>query len=265
MKMKAPSEKTRIYPRSKPPVRESSKPLLRIEEKEQAPWKLEVPMFLQRSVAIVVLCAAAALATSTSAAQTQGSGPRAELGPQVNEPHPDYGAVNGKRYVNGYFGFSYAYPEGFDGNAVQSTGSSPSLMYNLFTASPTAQGGTDMRYISITCDAIKANDTAKAFADASIKTFSPGFDVLHNEKKYMFGGRQFYRIDMVSKSAPGTPKVYQSQVFAMLPNFAVSFSFMATKPDDIDALVHSMESISFVQAERPASAPLNAAKTGQTK
>jgi hypothetical protein len=222
-------------------------------------------MFLQRSVAIVVLFAAAALTTSSLVAQTQGSGPRAELGPQITEPHPDYGAINGKRYVNGYFGFSYAYPDGFEGSAMQSSGSSASLMYNLFNASPTSQGGADMRYISITCDSTKATDTAKAFADASIKTFGGGFDVLHNDKKYMFGGRQFYRIDMVSKSVPGTPKVYQSQVFTMLTNYAVSFSFMAAKPDDIDALVHSMESITFTQAERPASPPLNAAKNGQSK
>jgi hypothetical protein len=222
-------------------------------------------MSLQRSVAIVVLCVAAALVAAPIAAQTGGSGPRAELGPQITEPHPDYGTINGKRYVNGYFGFSYAYPDGFEGNVVQSASASGSLMYSLFTASPTSQGGADMRYISISCDTVKGTDTAKAFADATVKTFSPGFDVVRTDKKYMFGGKQFYRVDLVSKSAPGAPKVYQSQVFTLLPNYAVSFSFMGSRPEDIDTLVHSMESITFMQAERPASAPLNAAKTNQSK
>src|SRR5262249_11737915 len=152
---------------------------------------------------------------------------------------------------NGYFGFSYAYPEGFQGNAVQSSSSTATLMYALFNASPTSEGGADMRYISISADTVKPTDTPKAFADATVKTFAAGFDLVRSDKKYMFGGRQFYRVDLVSKSAPGTPKVYQSQVFMMLPNFAVSFSFMASKPDDIDSLVKSMESINFVQAERP--------------
>lgn len=222
-------------------------------------------MLVQRSVAVALLCAVLLLVASPLIAQTQGSGPRAELGPQINEPHPDYGAINGKRYVNGYFGFSYAYPEGFDGNAVQSANAAVSLMYALFNASPASAGGADMRYISISCDSVKASDTPKAFADATVKTFSAGFDMLHNDKKYMFGGRQFYRVDLVSKAAPGAPKVYQTQVFTMLPNYAVSFSFMATNPNDIETLIHSMESINFVQAERPASPPLNAAKTGQSK
>ena len=222
-------------------------------------------MFVQRSVAVVLLCAAVFLAASPLMAQAQSSGPRAELGPQVNEPHPDYGAINGKRYVNGYFGFSYAYPEGFEGNAAQSGSSTATLMYNLFTANPPSAGGSDMRFISITCDTIKASDSPKAFTDAMVKTFAAAFDVLHADKHYTFAGRQFYRVDMVSKPAPGSPKIYQTQVFTMLPNYAVSFSFMAANPNDVETLIHSMESINFVQAERPASAPLNAARTPQSK
>ncbi len=222
-------------------------------------------MFVQRSVAVVLLCAAVFMAASPLMAQAQSSGPRAELGPQVNEPHPDYGTINGKRYVNGYFGFSYAYPEGFEGNAAQSGSSTATLMYNLFTANPPSVGGSDMRFISITCDTIKASDSPKAFTDGIVKTFAAGFDLLHADKHYTFGGRQFYRVDMVSKPAPGSPKIYQTQVFTMLPNYAVSFSFMAANPNDVETLVHSMESINFVQVERPASAPLNAARTPQSK
>ena len=131
---------------------------------------------VQRSVAIALLCAVLLLVASPSVAQAQGSGPRAELGPQINEPHPDYGAINGKRYVNGYFGFSYAYPDGFEGNAVLSASSAATLMYNLFSASPASAGGTDMRYISISCDTVKASDSPKAFADATVKALASAFD-----------------------------------------------------------------------------------------
>src|SRR6516164_9608720 len=102
-------------------------------------------MFVLRKLAVALL-SAVVIAALPFTCQAQASGPRAELGPQVTEPHPDYGTVDSKHYVNGYFGFSYAYPQGWQANAVQSAAGAASGtgQYALFTANP-AISAADMR------------------------------------------------------------------------------------------------------------------------
>ncbi len=205
-------------------------------------------MYAQRVSVIALFCAIILMASSLIG-QPQGSGPRAELGPQVTEPHPDFGVIDGKHYVNSYFGFSYRYPEGWKGTAVQSSSSGAS-QYALFTGNPESSDGTDMRYITINADPLPKNTTPKTFIEGALKTFagpSGGFDVLHTDKQYTFAGKQFYRVDLVSKSTPGSPVFYQTQVFMLSPNYAVTFTFMAVNSDDMDTLIRSMESLSFEQ------------------
>jgi hypothetical protein len=180
----------------------------------------------------------------------QASGPRAELGPQITEPHPDFGTVDSQHYVNGYFGFSYAYPQGWQASAVQSTAGAASGtgQYALFTANPSGSAAADMRYLTIVADPLPKNTTPKTFMDGALKTFGApesGFQIVRSDQHYTFGGKQFNRIDLESKSTPGAPTVYQTQVFVVMPNYAVTFSFMAGNPKDIETLVHSMESVSF--------------------
>ena len=208
-------------------------------------------MFVRRISTIALLCALILAVPLVS--QPQASGPRAELGPQATEAHPDYGAVEGKHYVNGYFGFSYAFPDGWKANAVQSSNAAAS-QYALLTANPESSGGADMRYITIVADPLPKNTTPKTFMDAALKSFaSPeaGFEVLHADKHYTFGGKQFYRLDLVSKVAPGAPVFYQTQVFVLMPSYAITFSFMAANPNDIESMIHGMESLSFGSAVTP--------------
>jgi hypothetical protein len=115
--------------------------------------------------------------------------------------------------------------------------------------------------MSINVDVLKPTDTLKVFMDASIKLavgHSGAFDALHTDKHYTFGGKQFYRIDLVSKPAPGSPALYRTMVFTLLPNYAATFSFMATNPNDIESLIHSMESLSFAEPANPARTPIRA-------
>jgi hypothetical protein len=218
-------------------------------------------MFVQRKFAVAFFCAVI-LAASRLICQGQ-DGPRAELGPQITEPHPDYGTADSKHYVNGYFGFSYAYPAGWQGNAVQSAAGAASGtgQYMLFTANPAASAAADMRYITVVADPLPKNTTPKTFMDGALKTFGApesGFEILHSDQHYLYGGRQFYRIDMASKAAP---TVYQTQLFILMPNYAVTFSFMAGNPKDIEALVHTMESVSFSTAAAPTRGATTEAKS----
>ncbi|HZR27333.1 MAG TPA: hypothetical protein VFA71_01030 [Terriglobales bacterium] len=202
-----------------------------------------------------------ALPESTrSQAPVQSASVTAAMPVQPADFHPDYGVLSGKHYVNSYFGFSYQYPDGWNGNAIQS--STASQMYSLFTANPAVSGGTDMRYISINADSLGKNATPKDFIKASADAFAGptgAFNVLHTDKHYVFAGKDFYRVDLVSKPAPGSPVIYQTQVFTFFANYAVTFSFMAENANDIEAMIHSMESLNFSAPDHSATAPVRAA------
>jgi hypothetical protein len=196
----------------------------------------------------------------TETARQSAAANTTTLAPPV-DLHPDYGVISGKHYVNSYFGFSYQYPDGWNGNAIQSSGPGTSEMYAMFTANPASSNGSDMRFISINADVLGKNVTAKDFVDATVESLaghSGAFNVLHSDKHYMFAGKPFYRVDLASKPTPGSPQIYQTQVFALLNNYAVTFSFMAGKVDDIDVMIHSMESLEFVAPDP--TAPVRDAK-----
>jgi hypothetical protein len=179
---------------------------------------------------------------------------------QPADLHPDYGVLSGNHYVNSYFGFSYQYPDGWNGNVIQS--SATSQMYAMFTANPVGSGGTDLRYISISADSLGKNVTPKDFIKASADAFAGptgAFNVLHTDKHYTFAGKDFYRLDMTSKPGPGSPVIYQTQVFAFLADYAVTFSFMAGNANDIETMIHSMESLNFAAPDHSATAPVRAA------
>src|SRR5260370_24163528 len=120
-------------------------------------------MFVRRISTIALLCAPILAVPLVS--QPQASGPRAELGPQATEAHPDYGIVDGKHYVNGYFGFSYAFPDGWKANAVHSANAAAS-QYALLTANPDVSAGADLRCRSIVAHPFPKNTTPHTFINA---------------------------------------------------------------------------------------------------
>jgi hypothetical protein len=235
-------------------------------------------MFVRRVALIALFCVIALMAsplvcqtlssnaipeTAKPEATKQSASADMTMPAQPADLHPDYGVLSGKHYVNSYFGFSYHYPDGWNGNAIQSSGSTATQMYAMFTASPSISGGADMRYISINADSLGKNATPKDFAKACADAFagpSGAFNLLHTDKHYTFGGKDFYRIDLMMKPAPGSPVIYQTQVFTLLTNYAVTFSFMAGNLNDIETMIHSMESLDFAAPDRsPVGSPVRAA------
>jgi len=178
---------------------------------------------------------------------------------QDSEFRPDYGALNGRRYMNGYFGFSYRFPEGWTGTALRYPAIGESKMYPLFSSNPQAAGTTDVRYVSINADYLPpttAIKTPKDFLDVAVNAQSGSFDSLHTDKRYVFGGKQFYRVDMVAKPEPGSPVFYQTQISTLLKSYAVTFSFMAANSDDMEELVRTMESLNFFEPGVLANMPI---------
>src|SRR5262245_41158699 len=161
--------------------------------------------------------------------------------------------LNGRRYMNGYFGFSFRFPEGWTGSALRYPAVRESKMYPLFSANPQAASTSDVRYVSINADLLVSNTsvkTPKDFLELALNTQagpSGEFEALHTDKRYVFAGRQFYRVDMRSRPAPGTPVFYQTLVCTILRGYAITFSFMAANDDDLEDLVRSMESLSFIE------------------
>jgi protein TonB len=173
---------------------------------------------------------------------------------QQAELRPDYGVLNGRRYMNGYFGFSYRFPEGWNGSALRYPAVGESKMYPLFSANPQAASTSDVRYVSINADYLAPNSTVKAPKDflqiALDQQAGPGgeFEALRTDKRYVYGGRQFYRVDMKARPSPGTPVFYQTLICTILRGYAITFSFMAANDDDMEDLVRSMESLTFIEA-----------------
>ncbi|PYX89826.1 MAG: hypothetical protein DMG67_14180 [Acidobacteria bacterium] len=175
---------------------------------------------------------------------------------------PDYGLLNGRRYMNGYFGFSYRFPEGWTGSALKYPAVGESKMYPLFSANPQAASTSDVRYVSINADYLAPNTTIKAakdFLEVAINAQagpSGEFEALHTDKRYVFGGKQFYRVDMKAKPSPGSPVFYQTLICTIQHGYAITFSFMAANNDDLEELVRTMESLSFIEpGPMPGSAP----------
>jgi protein TonB len=183
---------------------------------------------------------------------------------QDSDFRADYGALNGRRYVNGYFGFSYRFPEGWAGSALRSPALGESRMYPLFAGNPQDASTTDLRYLSINADYLVPNTvikTPKDFLEAAINPQagpSGPFEVLslRSDKRFTtYGGKQFYRVDMRSKPTPGNPVFYQTQICILLKSYAITFSFMAANSDDMDDLVRTMESLTFFEPGLMANAP----------
>lgn len=164
---------------------------------------------------------------------------------------PDYGLLNGRRYMNGYFGFSYRFPEGWTGSALKYPAVGESKMYPLFSANPQAASTSDVRYVSINADYLAPNTvvkTPKDFLEVALNAQtgpSGEFEALHTDKRYVLGGKQFYRVDMKAKPSPGSPVFYQTLICTIQRGYAITFSFMAANNDDLEELVRTMESLSF--------------------
>src|SRR5581483_9897123 len=170
---------------------------------------MEVCVLAQRAAVIALFCAILVMASplicqtvtsnsfpqpsKTETAKQSAPANTTMPGPPV-DVRPDYGIISGKHYVNGYFGFSYQYPDGWNGNAIQASGSGTSQMYAMFTANPSNSSGADMRFISINADVLGKNASAKDFLDATVESLagpSGAFSVLHTDKHYTFAGKPF--------------------------------------------------------------------------
>ena len=172
---------------------------------------------------------------------------------QESESHPDTGIIYGQQYVNSYFGFSYRFPKGWSGNAARLT--MASQIYPLFTANPT--GGGNGSYIVIQAEHLRQRDnikTGKDFLEMSVGMLtggSSGFEALPGNKHYVFGGKEFDRIDLRSQGNPGGTMVRQALVCTVLRDYAVTFQFKAANDTELEDLVGTMLPLSFLDSSQP--------------
>jgi protein TonB len=85
---------------------------------------------------------------------------------------------------------------------------------------------------------------------------SSGFDSLPGDKRYTFGGREFDRIDLRSKVAPGSSVIRQAVVATVVRDYAIKFLFKASSDVELEELVKTLESLSFLDSgPAPSSSP----------
>lgn len=166
---------------------------------------------------------------------------------QDSESHPDTGIIYGQQYVNSYFGFSYGFPAGWSGSATRLT--MASQVYPLFAASSANAGNGS--YIAIQAEPLRQNGNIKTGKDfLAIAAMPSGFETLPGDKHYIFGGRDFDRIDLRSTS-PNSVLVRQALVCIVLRNYAITFQFKATNDNELEDLVNTMLSLSFLDSGQP--------------
>jgi len=174
---------------------------------------------------------------------------------QESESHPDTGIIYGQQYVNSYFGFSYRFPAGWSGNAARLT--MASQIYPLFTAT-----GGNGNYIAIQAEHLRPRDnikTGKDFLEMSVGMLtggSSGFEALPGDKHYVFGGKEFDRIDLKSQGNSGAT-VRQALVCTVLRDYAITFQFKAANDTQLEELVGTMLPLSFLDSGQ-SSSPTNA-------
>jgi TonB family protein len=167
---------------------------------------------------------------------------------QDAESHPDTGIIYGQQYVNSYFGFSYRFPAGWSGSATRLT--MASQVYPLFAASSANAGNGS--YIAIQAEPLRQNGNIKTGKDfLAIAAMPSGFETLPGDKHYIFGGKDFDRIDLRSTS-PNSVLVRQALVCIVLRDYAITFQFKATNDNELEDLVNTMLSLSFLDSGQPA-------------
>jgi len=185
---------------------------------------------------------------------------------QESESRPDTGIIYGGQYVNSYFGFSYRFPAAWSANAGRLT--MASRIYPLFSATPA--GGGDGRFVAIQAEQLRQNDnvrTGRDFLAMSVGMLtgpSTGFEALPGDKRYTISGKEFDRIDLRSKAAPGAAMVRQALITTVVRDYAVTFQFKTSSDYELEDLVNTLQSLSFLdsaQASASSAAPVATNRT----
>ncbi len=176
---------------------------------------------------------------------------------QESESRPDTGIIYGGQYVNSYFGFSYRFPAAWSANAGHPT--MASRIYPLFSATPS--GGGDGRFVAIQAEQLRQNDnvrTGRDFLAMSVGMLtgpSTGFEAIPGDKRYTISGREFDRIDLRSRPAPGAAMVRQALVATVVRDYAITFQFKASSDYELEDLVNTLQSLSFLDSVQASASP----------
>lgn len=176
---------------------------------------------------------------------------------QESESRPDTGIIYGQQYVNSYFGFSYRFPAAWSATAGRAN--MASRIYQLLTATPS--GGGDGRYVVVQAERLWQNGNVKTGRDFLVMSVemltgpSTGFEALPGDKRYTFGGREFDRVDLRSRATPGASTVHQALVATVVRDYAVTFQFKASTEAELEELVSTLQSLSFLDSGQAAATP----------
>ncbi|HYG98430.1 MAG TPA: energy transducer TonB [Terriglobales bacterium] len=178
---------------------------------------------------------------------------------------PYSGEFKGHTYRNHYFGMIYVLPEAeewyVNDDLLKQNFSPSNLAGHFWLTVLDRHTGTPIRErILIMADDAALYDSpmnspegfVAKLTEAQRKT---GHDVVRSAYAVEYGGRQFYRGDFNLQYTGGT--LYKSSVSTQFQGFLISWTFVASSPEQLDRLVGSLSHVTF----NPPRAPVPSATT----
>jgi hypothetical protein len=156
--------------------------------------------------------------------------------------HPDSGEVKNGVYHNPFFGFSYKIPFGWvDRSKEMRQADDPArslLLLSIFERPPEATGSTINSAVVIAAENLSSFSGVKTSTDyfASITELAEakGFKIVNEPHSNSIGTKQLIRGDF---SKPrGTMMMYQSSLVALEKGYALSFTFIGGREDEVQEL-----------------------------
>ncbi len=208
------------------------------------------------------------LATSLAAQQSPDSAPTSSS--RAHKPAvrlrlagPNDGVLADGVYHNAFFAFSYKVPYGWvDRSADMREDEQPGkalLLLATFERPPDATGDTVNSAVIVTAETVSSYPGLKTatdyFGPLTELTTSKGFKVVNEPYTFPVGAKQLIRGDFGKQL--GTLTMQQSSLVLVEKSYVVSFTFIADKDDEINALI---ENLSFGAARSPEAAKIPAKK-----
>jgi hypothetical protein len=186
-------------------------------------------------------------ATTAPSASAKPGAPKSP----ATAPDPDEGSLDNGIYTSDFFRFTYTLPEGFevDEEFLADLEDQSKTTFVLLAAQGPLSGEDRRNVVVIMADTEAT--TADAYIAKVTRDYAQkqNFEVLRPAYEITVGGKPFYRADFRKE---GT---FQTAVFTVLKGYAVGFTMAAPNQEAMQALVDSLNSVQFLPAVPPKSAP----------
>jgi hypothetical protein len=211
--------------------------------------RLLLPILLL--LALTAFGQSSASPSSSSAAKPRRPEKPGQVAPNVIEP--DDGTINDRLYSSDYFRFRFTVPEGFVADEYPAGDQEDASHRSFVLLVIYGEGERRGSVLSILADqaAPTGATTASAYLTKVTTTLmkQEGFTWQPPVRSLTLGGRSFAAADFTQDETA------QTVLVTMLRGYAVSFVLMGPARADVERLAAALNTLEFVAAEKPRTAP----------